>query len=423
MAQIPVPFSSSFRSLTLNVTTGTAPNQVTYTQPITSVLQGNNSIPITDAGILTAFNSQPIGTTFTPSIVAKYGNDSNGNALTTTSTPSVANFIPRPPTLLISRASNNVTIQYTGAPGDVPTSSARFIEADPRNTGSNEWFAVVPQGMKQAINDYAKGTSNTPFVRIPGDNSTLVLFKNIVTSLITDMSSMFNGAATFNYDISEWDTSKVTEMSAMFYNASTFNQPLNSWDTSKVTSMYLMFYNFNFSANYAFNQNIGSWVTSNVTNMSLMFRGANQFNNGNSSSIDSWDVSYVTNMSGIFARAIRFNKSLNSWNTSAVTDMSSMFFNATAFNGNVSSWNTAKVTNMNQLFYNASVFNHDISSWNTSSVTNMNSMFFNATAFNQNLSGWNVALTPTRPSLTRDGFADGSPLALPENSNKLPLFV
>jgi surface protein len=78
---------------------------------------------------------------------------------------------------------------------------------------------------------------------------------------------------------------------------------------------------------------------------------------------------------------------------------------------------------MNQLFYNASVFNHDISSWNTSSVTNMNSMFFNATAFNQNLSGWNVALTPTRPSLTRDGFADGSPLALPENSNKLPLFV
>ena len=92
-----IPFSSLFRSLTLNVTTGTAPNQVTYTQPITSVLQGNNNVQITDEGILTAFNSQPIGTTFTLSIDAKYGSDSNGNALSTISTPSVASFIPRPP--------------------------------------------------------------------------------------------------------------------------------------------------------------------------------------------------------------------------------------------------------------------------------------------------------------------------------------
>ena len=95
MPQTPVPFSSSFRSLTLNVTTGTSQNQVTHTQPITSVFQGNNSVPITDAGILTAFNSQAMGTSFTPSIDAKYGSDGNGNALTTISTPSVASFIPK----------------------------------------------------------------------------------------------------------------------------------------------------------------------------------------------------------------------------------------------------------------------------------------------------------------------------------------
>jgi hypothetical protein len=92
-----IPYSSSFRSLTLNVTTGTPPNQVTHTQAITSVLQGNNSVPITAEGILTAFNSQPLGTSFTSSIVAEYGSDSNGNALSTISTPSVASFIPRPP--------------------------------------------------------------------------------------------------------------------------------------------------------------------------------------------------------------------------------------------------------------------------------------------------------------------------------------
>ena len=414
-----IPFSSSFRSLTLNVTTGTAPNQVTHTQAITSVFQGNNSFPITDAGILNAFNSQAMGTSFTPSIVAKYGSDSNGNVLTTISTPSVASFIPKvislgnipskntnnapfsltslintvsagvlsysssvtsvatvnssgqvtlvgvgtttitvnqaatanhiagsasttftvslpPPP--ISRASNNVTIQYTGAAGDVPNNMPRFIEANLRGTGM-EWFAVVKNGMKQAITDYAKGTSNTPFVRIPGNNSTLVQFNNIVTTLMTDMSEMFNRADTFNSDIGSWDTSKVTNMSRMFWLCLEFNQPLNSWDVSKVTDMDLMF-----SSNSKFNQ-----------------------------PLNSWNVSAVTNMNNMFSSASRFNQPLNLWDVSKVSVMSYMF-------------NGARV-------------------------------------FNQNLSGWNVTLTTARPSLSRNGFADNSPLALPENSHKLPLFV
>jgi hypothetical protein len=90
MSQPPIPFSSSFNSLTLNVTTGNPPNQVTHTQAITPVFQGNNSVPITDANILNAFNSQAVGTSFTPSIVAEFG-----NALSTVSTPSVASFMPR----------------------------------------------------------------------------------------------------------------------------------------------------------------------------------------------------------------------------------------------------------------------------------------------------------------------------------------
>jgi hypothetical protein len=36
-----------------------------------------------------------MGTSFTPSIVTEFGSDSNGNALTTVSTPSVASFIPK----------------------------------------------------------------------------------------------------------------------------------------------------------------------------------------------------------------------------------------------------------------------------------------------------------------------------------------
>ena len=289
MSQTPIPFSSSFRSLTLNVTTGTSPNQVTRTQAITSVFQGNNSFPITDANILNAFNSQAVGTSFTSSIVAEYGSDSNGNALKTVSTPSVASFIPRPPPPPppISLASNNVTIQYTGAAGDVPTSSALFIEANPRGTG-DEWFAVVKDGMKDAITNYANGLSgsSTPFT--PPGQSQPVPFNNIVTTLMTDMSSMFQNATPFNYNISSWDTSRVENMGNMFRDAK------------------------------AFNQNVGSWNTSNVTNMYLMFIGASAFNNGGNSSIGSWNTSSVTNMTFMFYGATIFNQNISNWEVTQV---------------------------------------------------------------------------------------------------------
>jgi surface protein len=99
-----------------------------------------------------------------------------------------------------------------------------------------------------------------------------------------------------------------------------------------------------------------------------------------------------------------------------------MFLLSSYFNGNLSNWNTSKVTDMDRMFSFAYSFNKNIGSWDVSKVTNMYGMFQYAIIFNQNLSGWNVALTPTRPSLERSNFADGSPLALPENSHKLPPF-
>jgi surface protein len=61
------------------------------------------------------------------------------------------------------------------------------------------------------------------------------------TSLITDMSDLFDGQVSFNDDIGNWDTSAVTNMNAMFFAANSFNQNISSWDVAAVTSFSSMF--------------------------------------------------------------------------------------------------------------------------------------------------------------------------------------
>jgi surface protein len=60
-------------------------------------------------------------------------------------------------------------------------------------------------------------------------------------SSVTNMSYMFSGASTFNYDISSFNTASVTNMSYMFSSASAFNQDIGSWNTASVTNMSDMF--------------------------------------------------------------------------------------------------------------------------------------------------------------------------------------
>lgn len=64
----------------------------------------------------------------------------------------------------------------------------------------------------------------------------------IDTSLIEDMSSLFNKLKPRNIKIDYWDTSNVTNMSYMFYGCTQFNSDLSNWNVSKVTEMSAMFY-------------------------------------------------------------------------------------------------------------------------------------------------------------------------------------
>ncbi|MGB2128184.1 MAG: BspA family leucine-rich repeat surface protein [Flavicella sp.] len=183
-------------------------------------------------------------------------------------------------------------------------------------------------------------------------------------------------------EIANWDVSSVTDMSSLFSYAESFNDDISAWDVSNVTNMRFMFLNAS-----EFNRDISAWNVANVVDMSHMFSEAKKFNQ----SLDGWDVSSVTNMNHMFSKAEMFNQNLNSWDVSKVTDMAYMFYKAKAFNGAISNWNTGNVTSMSWMFSLTFDFNQDIGTWNMSRVTNLLGFLREATSFNQDISNWNVS--------------------------------
>ncbi|WP_096685085.1 BspA family leucine-rich repeat surface protein [Ichthyobacterium seriolicida] len=161
---------------------------------------------------------------------------------------------------------------------------------------------------------------------------------------ITNMSSMFSNATSFNSDISNWDVSKVTNMSGMFLGATSFNSDISSWDISKVTDMSGMFSNAT-----SFNQDLTSWNTFNVTNMSRMFSNATSFNGY----LNNFEVYNVTDMASMFNEATSFNKSLSNWQVGNVTDMTNMFGGAIKFNQDISQWEIHTRNKMTSMFSGA----------------------------------------------------------------------
>ena len=101
----------------------------------------------------------------------------------------------------------------------------------------------------------------------------LVMIQDWDVSAVTDMSSLFADAQSFNTDISNWDVSNVTSMHSMFSGATSFNVDISKWDVSRVTDMTEMF-----SRAHAFNADISKWDVSGVLAMQAMFSRARSFN-------------------------------------------------------------------------------------------------------------------------------------------------
>ncbi|WBW50357.1 BspA family leucine-rich repeat surface protein [Peptoniphilus equinus] len=232
----------------------------------------------------------------------------------------------------------------------------------------------------------------------------LDIAKDIDTSNVTNMTSMFELSDIVNLDISNWDTSNVTSMYGMFAYSKSTNPDVSRWDTSKVTTMLGMFYD-----THAANPDVSHWDVSNVTEMGVMFMEADSAN----PDVSNWDTSSVVETIQMFKNTRVANPDVSNWDVSKVYTMDEMFENALAANPDVSKWDTSNVESMAHMFggrdnlyfygggtvgepvdthnWTGHIANPDVSKWDVSKVKDMTGMFLQAPAANPDISHWNLA--------------------------------
>ena len=91
------------------------------------------------------------------------------------------------------------------------------------------------EGLRQTVRDYLNEDTRNYIVQRYGE------IGEWNVSNVTDMSSMFRSAESFNQPLNNWNVSNVTNMGGMFMLTLSFNQPLNNWNVSNLEFMHFMF--------------------------------------------------------------------------------------------------------------------------------------------------------------------------------------
>lgn len=238
-----------------------------------------------------------------------------------------------------------------------PVNYRKIMSID--NWGASSWISM--ENMFRGASNVVMNATDTPN-----------------TSNVVDMGYMFNGATSFNGDISGWDVGNVKYMDYMFSSASSFNQDLGNWDVGNVLDMQYMFYDT------AFNQDISAWDVSQVKNMTYMF-----FSTPFNQPIGNWNVSNVTSLAYMFYNCV-FNQPIGNWDVSNVTSLT-YTFRGSHFNQDINNWDVSNVKSLHYTF-SASYFNQPLDNWDVSSVTVFDSAFrYSSTQFTGDISGWDVS--------------------------------
>ena len=108
--------------------------------------------------------------------------------------------------------------------------------------GVGEFFDEENDEITERIRPRNKKELRTIIERRIKQNSNNPDLSDIDTSLITDMSYLFDGSSVINLDLSSWDVSNVTDMRYMFFGCSSLKElNVSNWDTSNVCIMNNIF--------------------------------------------------------------------------------------------------------------------------------------------------------------------------------------
>ncbi|MBE7074121.1 MAG: BspA family leucine-rich repeat surface protein [Clostridiales bacterium] len=284
--------------------------------------------------------------------------------------------------LIFDYAQNNPSLAKTGPDvSDAGDGSIWVVKNDGKTYILSEGTICLPADSSYLFEcsmefdaDYGNLYDDSPYIIEQGyyPHMTSLIFKNLNTSSVEEMSSMFSECKLTSLDLSSFDTSNVTDMSGMFLNCESLaSLDLSDWDTSSVTNISSMFSGCNSLRSI----NVSNFDTSCATDMSRMFWNCKRLA---SLDLSDWDTSNVTNMSGMFSSCDAIKSlDLSSFDTSNVTDMSSMFWNCESLTSlDLSEWDTSRVTDMSGMFNQCfKLLSLDISSFNTSFVIDMSLMF------------------------------------------------
>lgn len=222
-----------------------------------------------------------------------------------------------------------------------------------------------------------------------------VNLNTLCTSLVSDLSHLFENNQTFNDDISNWDVSNVRNMDSTFYGATSFNQDLGIWCVQNVES------HSDFNTNSSLEiDNTPIWEEC-LTFAPEKFKIAQNNKTIIGDNIDIGDYTYFNDKRTVavdrelLEKMASEGRNIENVCTSLITDMSSLF-SKSQFNQDISSWDVSNVTDMSNMFSNNNAFNQEISYWDVSNVTNMDSMFL-ASKFYKDISSWCVQNIPITP--------------------------